>query len=110
MLAVPHTGYQVGDRLYRGENVPKAEAAEKPQQVWLYAEDEKHARAAMEAAKRAFQALRMRSQAPDREREAHPGPAVSGRGSASLGASTPDVRHAVQKLRAPYHSRKAAPP
>src|SRR6516165_6692972 len=30
-LAVPHQGYRVGKRLYRGDNVPQTAAAEKPE-------------------------------------------------------------------------------
>jgi uncharacterized protein YfaS (alpha-2-macroglobulin family) len=55
LIAVPHNGFQIGDRIYRGNDVPKTEAAEKAQQVWLYAEDLKRAIAAFEAGKVAFQ-------------------------------------------------------
>jgi alpha-2-macroglobulin len=58
LIAVPHTGYQVGDRIYRGDNVPKTEASEKAQQVWLHAEDLKRAITAFEAAKAVFQSVR----------------------------------------------------
>lgn len=36
---VPHQGYKVGEKIYRGEDYPKIEGAEKPQQVWLGEED-----------------------------------------------------------------------
>jgi tetratricopeptide (TPR) repeat protein len=36
---VPHQGYRVGGKIYRGEDYPKIEGAEKPQQVWVGEED-----------------------------------------------------------------------
>src|SRR5207248_11582196 len=68
LLAVPHSGFQVGARPYRSGNVPQTAAAERPQQVWLEGEDQKRALAAMQAAKRVFQALRTRSQGSDWQR------------------------------------------
>lgn len=36
---VPHNGYKVGGKVYRGNDYPKSDAEEKPQQVWLQEED-----------------------------------------------------------------------
>ncbi|MBV9469317.1 MAG: hypothetical protein JOZ57_08730, partial [Abitibacteriaceae bacterium] len=36
---VPHQGYKVGVRTYRGNDYPRVNTAEKPQQVWLGEED-----------------------------------------------------------------------
>ena len=38
---MPHQGYKVGDKIYRGEDYPKIEGAEKPVQVYLGEEDAK---------------------------------------------------------------------
>jgi uncharacterized protein YfaS (alpha-2-macroglobulin family) len=50
-LAVPHQGWRVGKRLYRGSDVPKTEAADKPEQVYLQEQDAQSARDALEAAR-----------------------------------------------------------
>ncbi|HEX8235004.1 MAG TPA: MG2 domain-containing protein [Abditibacteriaceae bacterium] len=36
---VPHQGYKVGGKIYRGQDYPKIEGAEKPQQVWIAGDD-----------------------------------------------------------------------
>lgn len=36
---LPHQGYKVGGKIYRGADYPKTNVAEKPQQVWLGEED-----------------------------------------------------------------------
>jgi hypothetical protein len=36
---VPHQAYKVGGKTYRGQDYPKTDGAEKPQQVWLAEED-----------------------------------------------------------------------
>jgi uncharacterized protein YfaS (alpha-2-macroglobulin family)/tetratricopeptide (TPR) repeat protein len=36
---VPHNGWKVGGKVIRGDDYPKVETAEKPQQVWLNEED-----------------------------------------------------------------------
>jgi alpha-2-macroglobulin len=40
-VVMPHQGYKVGDKIYRGQDYPKIEGAEKPQQQWLGEEDAK---------------------------------------------------------------------
>src|SRR6185369_11199262 len=56
--AVPHQGWRVGKRLYRGSDVPKTGAAEKAEQVYLQAQDAQNARDALEAARLTFPAYR----------------------------------------------------
>ncbi|MFB3882851.1 MAG: MG2 domain-containing protein [Armatimonadota bacterium] len=53
-----HAGYRVGDRIYRGEDYPKVETAEKPEYVELSYQDRQAAIAAFEAAKRLYEGLR----------------------------------------------------
>jgi uncharacterized protein YfaS (alpha-2-macroglobulin family)/tetratricopeptide (TPR) repeat protein len=50
-LGVPHQGWKVGKRVYRGNNVPKTDAAEKPEQVFLHEQDSENALDALEAAR-----------------------------------------------------------
>ncbi|MDQ3815319.1 MAG: MG2 domain-containing protein, partial [Armatimonadota bacterium] len=38
-LKVPHQGYKVGNKIYRGQDYPKTAGAEKPEQTWLGEED-----------------------------------------------------------------------
>ncbi len=52
---MPHYAYKVGGKLYRGNDYPKTELSEKPEQVYLYAEDQKTAPAALEAALVAYE-------------------------------------------------------
>ena len=49
-LSVPHQGYCVGKRFYRGDNVPQTSAAEKPEAVDVSDQDFQNARDAFEAA------------------------------------------------------------
>src|SRR5437660_675757 len=43
-LGVPHNGYRAGAKVYRGNDVPKVESAEKPEQVVLWEQDARNAR------------------------------------------------------------------
>lgn len=38
---MPHQGYKVNGKIYRGEDYPKIEGAEKPEQIWVQEEDAK---------------------------------------------------------------------
>ena len=62
LTVVPHEGWQIGERVWRGADYPKVETAEKPEQVWLYEEDRKGAIAAFERAKTLFEGLRPTSE------------------------------------------------
>jgi alpha-2-macroglobulin len=50
-LGIPHQGWKVGQKVYRGNDVPKAEGAEKPEQVVLHEQDMRNTRDALEAAR-----------------------------------------------------------
>jgi tetratricopeptide (TPR) repeat protein len=52
---VPHQGYKVGGKVYRGQDYPKLEGAEKPQQIWLGEEDAQATLSYFERAKVAAQ-------------------------------------------------------
>ena len=54
---MPHQGYKVGARLYRGEDYPHTASAEKPEQVWAAAEDSQAELKDFEAAVKAYEAL-----------------------------------------------------
>jgi len=58
LSVLPHEGYRVGERIYRGSDYPKLATAEKPERVWLYQEDREGAVAAFEQAKRLYEKLR----------------------------------------------------
>ena len=55
-----HCGYRVGDKLYRGQEYPKVETAEKPEHACLCQDDAEKAVAAFEKAKRLYEALEPR--------------------------------------------------
>ena len=59
---VPHAGYRVGGKVYRGENYPKIEGAEKPEQVYLSDEDAKNALLNFEKAKGFYEQLQPRNE------------------------------------------------
>ena len=50
-VSVPHQGYRVGSRTFRGQNVPKAEGDDKPVLVMLAERDQRNTRDALEAAR-----------------------------------------------------------
>lgn len=50
-LGVPNAGWRVGKRVFRGEDVPQAEAGNKPERVYLGQQDQQNARDALEAAR-----------------------------------------------------------
>jgi uncharacterized protein YfaS (alpha-2-macroglobulin family) len=50
-LGVPHNGWRVGPKVHRGNDVPKTDAAEKPEQVYLAEQDRQNAQDALEAAR-----------------------------------------------------------
>jgi hypothetical protein len=52
---VPHQGYKIGDRIYRGQDYPRTEGADKPQQIWLAEEDAQATLSYFERAKVAAQ-------------------------------------------------------
>jgi tetratricopeptide (TPR) repeat protein len=52
---VPHQGYKVGGKIYRGEDYPKTAGADKPQQTWLGEEDAQATLSYFERAKIAAQ-------------------------------------------------------
>ncbi len=54
-VRVPHQGYEVGGQIYRGQEYPKVEGAEKPEPKYLGAEDQKKALDYLESAKVAAQ-------------------------------------------------------
>ena len=54
-VKVPHQGYQVGDKIYRGQEYPKVEGAEKPELKYLAQEDQNKALDYFEQAKVAAQ-------------------------------------------------------
>ena len=67
-LGVPHQGYRVGPRVYRGNDVPKQPASDAaPERVDLSAQDARNAHDALEAARVLFGAYR------DREADARRG-------------------------------------
>jgi uncharacterized protein YfaS (alpha-2-macroglobulin family)/TolA-binding protein len=73
-LAVPHAGYRLGERIYRGDDVPRAEAVgaqagAAPERVWLQEEDRRKAREHLETARIRFQALRGKEHAAARVEE-----------------------------------------
>ncbi len=57
-VKVPHQGYEVGGQIYRGEEYPKVEGAEKPVQKYLGTEDQNKALDYFESAKVAAQTER----------------------------------------------------
>ena len=54
-VRVPHQGYEVGGQIYRGDEYPKVEGAEKPELKYLGDEDQKKALDYLESAKVAAQ-------------------------------------------------------
>ena len=54
-VRVPHQGYEVGGQIYRGDEYPKVEGAEKPELKYLADEDQKKALDYLESAKVAAQ-------------------------------------------------------
>lgn len=59
---MPHQGYKVGGKIYRGNDYPKTDSAEKPQQIYIGEEDMAKALDYFERAKEAAQAERARIQ------------------------------------------------
>jgi hypothetical protein len=59
---VKHCGYRVGDRLYRGEEYPEIETAEKPEHACLCSEDTENALARLERAKQLYEKLTPREE------------------------------------------------
>ena len=66
-LGVPHNGWKVGKRLYRGNDIPKTNAAEQPEQVFLQEQDFLNARDALEAARVLYPQFRTGRGVPDEE-------------------------------------------
>ncbi|UCH34354.1 MAG: hypothetical protein JSV65_17790 [Armatimonadota bacterium] len=62
LVFVPHQGYRVGDRVYRGEDYPRVAGAEKPERINLWKEDQEGAVAAFEDAKRLYEQLQPRAE------------------------------------------------
>ncbi len=57
LQAEPHQGYRVGTRLYRGNNYPHTDSAEKPEYVYLQQDDAQAAKTAFEAAVQDYERL-----------------------------------------------------
>ena len=57
LTVVPHEGYQVGKRVYRGSDYPKVKTAEKPVDVYLGEEDVTKTIASFEEAKARYERL-----------------------------------------------------
>lgn len=55
---VTHNGYKVGKKITRGEDVPKSEGGEAPEQIDLSAEDSRKAQAALTRAQELFERFR----------------------------------------------------
>ena len=55
-VSVPHQGYRVGSRTFRGQNVPKTQSDDKPVPVILADRDRRNTRDALEAARVAYPA------------------------------------------------------
>jgi uncharacterized protein YfaS (alpha-2-macroglobulin family) len=66
-LAVPSQGWRVGKQVYRGNDVPKVEGAEKPEHVHLGAQDQRNSRDALEAARVFFPEYRARYRTEEEE-------------------------------------------
>ena len=60
-VKVPHQGYQVGEKIYRGQEYPRVEGAEKPELKYLAQEDQDKALSYFEQAKVAAQRERFLS-------------------------------------------------
>ena len=64
-LVVPHRGWQVGEKVYRGDDYPKVETAEKPKRVYLQKEDRESALENLEQAKLCYQDFRPRQESEE---------------------------------------------
>jgi hypothetical protein len=62
LTVVPHQGYRVGERVYRGSDYPKLAGAEKPEPVGLWEEDADGAVASFEQAKATYESLARRAE------------------------------------------------
>lgn len=57
-LALPHQGYRVGTKFFRGNDVPKTEGTDVPQYMGVWEQDQQNARDALEAARVLFPSFR----------------------------------------------------
>jgi len=57
LALMPDQGYRVGGTLYRGQDYPKTDSAERPEVVWLGEEDRQQTVKSLETALKAFESL-----------------------------------------------------